>query len=81
MTLQQSTYSHPIINAFAREKFYELAKKHIDTLNLKFCNKAVITCVQSQWLIVNSIYQHVFEAHGGTDKAYYSALICINTNG
>ncbi|CAF1424363.1 unnamed protein product, partial [Rotaria sordida] len=46
MTLQQSTYSHPIINAFAREKFYELAKKHIDTLNLKFCNKAVITCVQ-----------------------------------
>ncbi|CAF4279340.1 unnamed protein product, partial [Rotaria sordida] len=40
MTLQQSTYSHPIINDFAREKFYELAKKHIDTLNPKFCNKA-----------------------------------------
>ncbi|CAF1349227.1 unnamed protein product, partial [Rotaria sordida] len=30
MILQQSTYSHPIINDFAREKFYELAKKHID---------------------------------------------------
>ncbi|CAF3986902.1 unnamed protein product, partial [Rotaria sp. Silwood2] len=43
MTLQQSTYSHPIINDFAREKFYELAKRHIDELNPKFRNKAVIT--------------------------------------
>ncbi|CAF4008670.1 unnamed protein product, partial [Rotaria sordida] len=36
MTLQQSTYSHPIIK-FAREKFYELAtKKHVDALNPEF---------------------------------------------
>ncbi|CAF1141157.1 unnamed protein product [Rotaria sp. Silwood1] len=48
MTLQQSTYSRPIINDFAREKFYELAKKHIDALNPKFRNKAVITGVQSK---------------------------------
>ena len=48
MILQQSTYSHSIINDFAREKFYELAKKHIDALNPKFRNKAVIICVQSK---------------------------------
>ncbi|CAF4182394.1 unnamed protein product, partial [Rotaria sordida] len=39
MTLQQSTYSHPIINDFACEKFYEFAKKHIDALSPKFRNK------------------------------------------
>ncbi|CAF3439973.1 unnamed protein product, partial [Rotaria sp. Silwood2] len=48
LTLQQSTYSRRITNDFAREKFYELAKKHIDTLNPKFRNKAVITRVQSK---------------------------------
>ncbi|CAF4795574.1 unnamed protein product, partial [Rotaria sp. Silwood2] len=42
MTLQQSTYSHPIINDFAREKFYELAKKHIDVLNPEVRTKAVM---------------------------------------
>jgi len=48
MTLQQSTYSHSNINDFGCENFYELAKKHIDALNLKFRNKAVIICVQSK---------------------------------
>ncbi|CAF4622422.1 unnamed protein product, partial [Rotaria sp. Silwood2] len=48
MTLQPSIYSHPIINDFAREKFYELAKKHIEVLNPKIRNKAVITRVQSK---------------------------------
>ncbi|CAF4304015.1 unnamed protein product, partial [Rotaria sp. Silwood2] len=51
MTLQQSTYSHPFINDFAREKFYETAKKHIEALNPKFRNKAVITRVQSKNII------------------------------
>ncbi|CAF4667348.1 unnamed protein product, partial [Rotaria sp. Silwood2] len=48
MKLQQSTYSRPDINDLAREKFHELAKKHIDALHSKFHNKAVITRIQSK---------------------------------
>ncbi|CAF5151235.1 unnamed protein product, partial [Rotaria sp. Silwood1] len=51
MTFQQSTYFHPMIINFAHEKFYEFAKKHIDALNPKFRDKAVITRVQSKKII------------------------------
>ncbi|CAF1557946.1 unnamed protein product, partial [Rotaria sp. Silwood1] len=41
MALQKANSSHHNSNDVAREKFYELAEKHIDALNPKFRNKAV----------------------------------------
>ncbi|CAF4209207.1 unnamed protein product, partial [Rotaria sordida] len=43
MPLQEINSSHHHINDFAHEKFYKLAEKHIELLNPKFLNKAVIT--------------------------------------
>ena len=51
MALQEATSFHQNINDLAREKFFERAKKHIDALNPKFHNKAVITRVQSGKII------------------------------
>ncbi|CAF4899257.1 unnamed protein product, partial [Rotaria sp. Silwood2] len=39
MALREANSSHHNINDVVREKFYELAKKHIDALNPKFRNK------------------------------------------
>ncbi|CAF4939301.1 unnamed protein product [Rotaria sp. Silwood1] len=51
MALQKANSSHHNSNDVARGKFYELAKKHIDALNPKFRNKAVITRDQSEKII------------------------------
>ncbi|CAF2895221.1 unnamed protein product [Rotaria sp. Silwood2] len=51
MPFQEAKSSHHNIDDFAREKFYELTKKHIDALNPKFCNKVVITRDQSEKII------------------------------
>ncbi|CAF3763834.1 unnamed protein product [Rotaria sp. Silwood1] len=51
MALQKANFSHHNSNDVARGKFYELAKKHIDALNPKFRNKAVITRDQSEKII------------------------------
>ncbi|CAF2796091.1 unnamed protein product [Rotaria sp. Silwood2] len=51
MPLQEANSSRHNINDFAREKFSELAKKHIDALNSKIHNTAVITRDQSEKII------------------------------